>query len=58
MRVADYNLETLGNTSILKRTKTGLLCSRKCPADKILEAYDQFNPSFAIRGLNRLFSRG
>jgi predicted Rossmann fold nucleotide-binding protein DprA/Smf involved in DNA uptake len=42
MRVADYNLETLGNTSLLKRTKTGLLCSRKCPADKILEAYDRF----------------
>jgi len=32
----------IGNADLLKRTKTGLLCSRKCPADKILEAYDQF----------------
>ncbi len=31
-----------GNADLLNRSKTGLLCSRKCPADKILEAYDQF----------------
>jgi len=35
-------VHAIGNTDLLKRPKTGLLCSRKCPADKILEAYDQF----------------
>ena len=32
----------IGNADLLKRHKEGLLCSRKCPADKILEAYDRF----------------
>jgi predicted Rossmann fold nucleotide-binding protein DprA/Smf involved in DNA uptake len=32
----------IGNAELLNRPKTGLLCSRKCPADKILEAYDRF----------------
>lgn len=32
----------IGNADLLNRPKTGLLCSRKCPADKILEAYEQF----------------
>ena len=32
----------IGNVDLLKRQKQGLLCSRKCPADKILEAYDRF----------------
>lgn len=32
----------IGNADLLNRPKTGLLCSRKCPADIILEAYDQF----------------
>jgi len=32
----------IGNASLLAKQKTGLLCSRKCPADKILEAYDHF----------------
>jgi len=53
MRVADYNLETVGNTSLLKYHKAGLFCSRKCPADKILEAYDRFkewasNPEMTV----------
>jgi len=43
----------IGNVELLKRTKTGLLCSRKCPANKILEAYDQFkawaeNPEITV----------
>jgi predicted Rossmann fold nucleotide-binding protein DprA/Smf involved in DNA uptake len=32
----------IGNADLLKHRKTGLLCSRKCPADKILEAYERF----------------
>ncbi|NLX26397.1 MAG: DNA-binding protein [Lentisphaerae bacterium] len=36
------SVAAIGNAALLKRTKTGLLCSRKCPADKILEAYDRF----------------
>lgn len=32
----------IGNTALLNRRKTGFLCSRKCPADIILDAYDQF----------------
>ncbi|NLX25525.1 MAG: DNA-binding protein [Lentisphaerae bacterium] len=35
-------IAAIGNTDLLKRTKTGLLCSRKCPADKIMEAYEHF----------------
>lgn len=33
---------TIGNEGLLNQNKIGLLCSRKCPADKILEAYDLF----------------
>ena len=36
------SVAAIGNADLLNRPKTGLLCSRKCPADKILEAYDQF----------------
>jgi len=32
----------IGNVSLLDNHKTGLFCSRKCPADKIMEAHDQF----------------
>lgn len=32
----------IGNVCLLDFRLTALLCSRKCPADKILEAYDQF----------------
>jgi hypothetical protein len=35
-------MASIGNAALLNRHKTGLLCSRQCPADKILEAYDQF----------------
>ena len=38
----DQSVAAIGNADLLNRSKTGLLCSRKCPADKILEAYDQF----------------
>lgn len=43
----------IGNADLLNRPKTGLLCSRKCPADKILEAYDRFkewasNPEITV----------
>jgi len=36
------SVASIGNAELLKRPKTGLLCSRKCPADKILEAYETF----------------
>ncbi len=32
----------IGNRSLLEREKTGLLCSRKCPATVVLEAQDAF----------------
>jgi predicted Rossmann fold nucleotide-binding protein DprA/Smf involved in DNA uptake len=38
----DQSVAAIGNVDLLNRPKTGLLCSRKCPADKILEAYDRF----------------
>jgi len=38
----DQSVAAIGNVDLLNRPKTGLLCSRKCPADRILEAYDQF----------------
>ncbi len=41
-------IAAIGSAGLLKHTKTGLLCSRKCPADKILEAYDRFNESRSI----------
>jgi len=49
----DQSVAAIGNADLLNRSKTGLLCSRKCPADKILEAYDQFkewaaNPEITI----------
>lgn len=44
---------TMGNADLLARRMTGLLCSRKCPADRILEAYERFkqwaaDPSITI----------
>ena len=38
----DHSFVGIGNTALLDRQKIGLFCSRKCPAGKILEAYDQF----------------
>lgn len=38
----DQSVAAIGNADLLSHHKTGLLCSRKCPADKILEAYDRF----------------
>ncbi len=38
----ERSVAALGNTALLDRNKIGLFCSRKCPAVKILEAYDQF----------------
>ena len=38
----DQTFSVIGNVCLLDRHLTGLLCSRKCPADKILEAHDQF----------------
>lgn len=32
--------ECIGETSLLKRLKLGLLCSQKCPGDVILKSYD------------------
>ena len=49
----DLNLKIIGNVALLEHSKTGLLCSRKCPADKILEAYERFkvwaaNPEMTV----------
>ncbi len=42
IKLNDQAFSAIGNVCLLDRHKTGLLCSRKCPADKILEAYDRF----------------
>lgn len=42
IQINGQSVSAIGNADLLNRLKTGLLCSRKCPADKILEAYDQF----------------
>lgn len=42
IQLNSHPVAAIGNADLLKRTKTGLLCSRKCPADKILEAYERF----------------
>ena len=42
IRIGGETVTIIGNADLLNFHKTGLLCSRKCPADKILEAYDQF----------------
>jgi len=38
----DEPVAVIGNVVLLDCHLTGLLCSRKCPADKILEAHDRF----------------
>jgi len=38
----DTQVAVIGNTALLNKQKLGLFCSRKCPAIKILEAYDKF----------------
>ena len=53
IEIYDLAFAAIGNASLLDQYKIGLLCSRKCPADKILEAYDQFkewaaNPEITI----------
>ncbi len=35
-------MATIGNVDLLNQHKTGLLCSRKCPAEKILDAVELF----------------
>lgn len=42
IQVGDKQVVALGNTALLDKQKIGLFCSRKCPAVKILEAYDKF----------------
>ncbi|NCD33273.1 MAG: hypothetical protein EOL87_07610 [Spartobacteria bacterium] len=42
IQLGEQSLAAIGNIALLDRRKTGLLCSRKCPADKIIESYDQF----------------
>jgi hypothetical protein len=42
IQINSQSVAAIGNADLLNRTKTGLLCSRKCPADKIIEACDQF----------------
>lgn len=38
---APTQLTTLGNLDLLALSKTGLLCSTRCPGDAILRTYDQ-----------------
>ncbi len=42
IKLNDQAFSAIGNVCLLDRHLAGLLCSRKCPADKILEAYDRF----------------
>ena len=42
IQCGDKQVAAIGNTALLNKTKIGLFCSRKCPAIKILEAYDKF----------------
>ncbi len=53
IKLNDQAFSAIGNVCLLDCHLAGLLCSRKCPADKILEAYDQFkewaaNPETSI----------
>ncbi len=53
IQINSQTVAAIGNADLLSRTKIGLLCSRKCPADKILEAYDRFkewasNPEITV----------
>ena len=47
----DQALCTIGNAELLDGTLTGLLCSRKCPADKIIEAHERFKQWAADPGM-------
>jgi predicted Rossmann fold nucleotide-binding protein DprA/Smf involved in DNA uptake len=40
--IKGQSFAALGNVALLDRPKTGLLCSRQCPADRILTAHAQF----------------
>ena len=42
IKLNDQAFAVIGNVVLLDCHLTGLLCSRKCPADTILEAYDRF----------------
>lgn len=42
IQCGNKQVAALGNTALLDKHKIGLFCSRKCPAGKILEAYDKF----------------
>jgi len=42
IKLNDQAFSAIGNVCLLDCHLAGLLCSRKCPADRILEAYDQF----------------
>ena len=39
---AERSCDAIGNRELLQSAKTGLLCSRKCPASIILDACDRF----------------
>ena len=39
---AGLSCDAIGNGALLQRAKTGLLCSRQCPASIILDACDRF----------------
>jgi len=42
IQLHDQTVTAIGNRSLLGNFKTGLFCSRKCPADRIMDAHDQF----------------
>ncbi len=42
IQITGKPVAAIGDADLLNRPKTGLLCSRKCPADIILDAYDRF----------------
>jgi predicted Rossmann fold nucleotide-binding protein DprA/Smf involved in DNA uptake len=41
-QLKEQSITTIGNTGLLDSSKTALFCSRKCPADKIMNACDKF----------------
>ncbi len=42
LKINSQAITAIGNVDLLNHHKTGLLCSRKCPAEKILDAVDLF----------------
>ncbi len=47
----NFSLKCIGNAALFDDAMTGLLCSRKCPADTILEAHERFKQWAADPGM-------